>query len=74
MRKSNFALRLQPSLLQEARKLAESEGGDLGRGKNRSWRRRIYKRNPSCRSIAEIHRSVGGEFMDENGGGPGVRL
>jgi predicted HicB family RNase H-like nuclease len=26
MRKSNFALRLQPSLLQEARKLAESEG------------------------------------------------
>ena len=29
MRKSNFALRLQPSLLQEARKLAESEGGAL---------------------------------------------
>ena len=26
MRKSNFALRLRPSLLQEARKLAESEG------------------------------------------------
>ena len=26
MRKSNFALRLQPSLLQEARKLAEAEG------------------------------------------------
>ena len=26
MRKSNFALRLQPSLLEEARKLAESEG------------------------------------------------
>ena len=26
MRKSNFALRLQPSLLDEARKLAESEG------------------------------------------------
>ena len=26
MRKSNFALRLQPSLLQEAWKLAESEG------------------------------------------------
>ncbi len=26
MRKSNFALRLQPSLLQEARKLAASEG------------------------------------------------
>jgi hypothetical protein len=26
MRKSNFALRLQPSLLAEARKLAESEG------------------------------------------------
>jgi len=26
MRKSNFALRLQPSLLQDARKLAESEG------------------------------------------------
>jgi len=26
MRKSNFALRLQPSLLNEARKLAESEG------------------------------------------------
>ena len=26
MRRSNFALRLQPSLLDEARKLAESEG------------------------------------------------
>jgi hypothetical protein len=26
MRKSNFALRLQPSLLQEARRLAETEG------------------------------------------------
>lgn len=26
MRRSNFALRLQPSLLNEARKLAESEG------------------------------------------------
>ncbi|HEX4508235.1 MAG TPA: toxin-antitoxin system HicB family antitoxin, partial [Alphaproteobacteria bacterium] len=26
MRKSNFALRLQPSLLDEARKLAEAEG------------------------------------------------
>lgn len=26
MRKSNFALRLQPSLLQEARKVAEAEG------------------------------------------------
>ena len=26
MRKSNFALRLQPSLMQEARALAESEG------------------------------------------------
>lgn len=26
MRKSNFALRLQPSLLDEARKVAESEG------------------------------------------------
>lgn len=26
MRKSNFALRLQPSLLEEARKLAEQEG------------------------------------------------
>jgi hypothetical protein len=26
MRKSNFALRLQPSLLQEARRLAEAEG------------------------------------------------
>ncbi|RDJ21949.1 hypothetical protein DWF00_26855 [Bosea caraganae] len=26
MRKSNFALRLQPSLLDEARKLAETEG------------------------------------------------
>jgi hypothetical protein len=26
MRKSNFALRLQPSLLSEARKLAEAEG------------------------------------------------
>jgi len=26
MRKSNFALRLQPSLLNEARKVAESEG------------------------------------------------
>ncbi|MBD0319617.1 MAG: toxin-antitoxin system HicB family antitoxin [Gemmatimonadetes bacterium] len=26
MRRSNFALRLQPSLLEEARKLAESEG------------------------------------------------
>ena len=26
MRKSNFAIRLQPSLLEEARKLAESEG------------------------------------------------
>lgn len=26
MRKSNFALRLQPSLLEEARKLAEDEG------------------------------------------------
>lgn len=26
MRKSNFALRLQPSLLEEARKVAEAEG------------------------------------------------
>ena len=26
MRKSNFALRLQPSLLEEARQLAETEG------------------------------------------------
>lgn len=26
MRKSNFALRLQPSLLEEARKIAETEG------------------------------------------------
>lgn len=26
MRKSNFALRLQPSLLEEARKVAESQG------------------------------------------------
>ena len=26
MRKSNFALRLQPSLLEEARRLAETEG------------------------------------------------
>ncbi len=26
MRKSNFALRLQPSLLEEARKAAESDG------------------------------------------------
>jgi predicted HicB family RNase H-like nuclease len=26
MRKTNFALRLQPSLLEEAHKLAESEG------------------------------------------------
>jgi predicted HicB family RNase H-like nuclease len=26
MRKSNFTLRLQPSLLEEARKLAEAEG------------------------------------------------
>jgi hypothetical protein len=31
MRKSNFALRLQPSLLEEARKLAESEGVALNR-------------------------------------------
>ena len=29
MRKSNFALRLQPSLLEEARKLAEAEGVPL---------------------------------------------
>jgi hypothetical protein len=29
MRKSNFALRLQPSLLEEARKLAELEGAAL---------------------------------------------
>ena len=29
MRKSNFALRLQPSLLAEARKVAEAEGGAL---------------------------------------------
>ena len=29
MRKSNFALRLQPSLLEEARKLAEAEGVTL---------------------------------------------
>ena len=29
MRKSNFALRLQPSLLEEARKLAEKEGVPL---------------------------------------------
>ena len=31
MRRSNFALRLQPSLLDEARKLAESEGVALNR-------------------------------------------
>ena len=30
MRKSNFALRLQPSLLDEARKLAEAEGVTTG--------------------------------------------
>jgi hypothetical protein len=29
MRKSNFALRLQPSLLEEVRKLAETEGADV---------------------------------------------
>jgi hypothetical protein len=29
MRKSNFALRLQPSLLEEARKLARAEGAAL---------------------------------------------
>jgi len=31
VRRSNFALRLQPSLLDEARKLAESEGVALNR-------------------------------------------
>jgi hypothetical protein len=31
VRKSNFALRLQPSLLEEARKLAEAEGVALNR-------------------------------------------
>jgi hypothetical protein len=31
MRKSNFALRLQPSLLEEARRLAEAEGVALNK-------------------------------------------
>jgi hypothetical protein len=34
MRKSNFALRLQPSLLKEARKLAEEEGVALNQSIN----------------------------------------
>jgi hypothetical protein len=34
MRKSNFALRLQPSLLDESRKLAEAEGVALNQSIN----------------------------------------
>jgi len=44
MRKSNFALRLQPSLLEEARKLAESEGVALNQLINVPKALRILKR------------------------------
>ena len=40
MRKSNFALRLQPSLLEQARKLAEAEGVALNQLFNLGCRRK----------------------------------
>ena len=33
-----------------------------------------FRRRPDCRGIARALRSRGVEFIDENGGGPGVRL
>jgi hypothetical protein len=41
MRRSNFALRLQPSLLAELRKAAEVEGVALNQLINVAWRRRF---------------------------------
>jgi len=62
MRKSNFALRLQPSLLEEARKMAEEEGVALNQpinaavaeklseaGHQRSAKRAASKTRPGSR-------------------------
>ena len=62
MRKSNFALRLQPSLLDEARKLADSEGVALNQlinvavaEKLSALRTESYFRERGAR--ADIHRA-----------------
>ena len=50
MRKSNFALRLQPSVLEEARKLAESEG--VGLTNSSTWRLPRSSRRSELRTIS----------------------
>ena len=61
MRKSNFALRLQPSLLDEARKLAEAEGVALNQlinvaiaEKVSALRTESYKRVTASKADAHI--------------------
>jgi hypothetical protein len=50
MRKSNFALRLQPSLLEEARKLAEAEGVALNQLINLAVAEKVSAREQTATS------------------------
>ena len=70
MRKSNFALRLQPSLLEEARKLAESEGVALNQlinvavaEKLSAWRTERYFAERAAR--ADVKKAL--EILERSG-------
>jgi len=55
MRKSNFALRLQPSLLDEARKLADAE--DVALISSSTWQ--LRKRSRPCGSNSNLNQIRG---------------
>jgi hypothetical protein len=59
VRRSNFALRLQPSLLDEARKLAESEGVALNQLINVAVAEKVSARRANPAKIARILKRVG---------------
>jgi hypothetical protein len=81
MRKSNFAPRLQSSLLDEARKLAEAEGVALNlinvavAEKVSAFPPFTGRRPTAARLSARQHAPQRSSlYGDENGGDPGVRL
>ena len=78
MRKSNFALRLQPSLLEEARRLAEQEGVALNQlinvavaEKLSALRTEGYFRERAARADAEEARRILARAGGENPPLPG---
>jgi hypothetical protein len=81
MRKSNFALRLQPSLLEEARKLAEAEGVALNQLINVALAEKLsaarteeYFRTRAERADFAAMRDILDRAGDENPPAPGMRF